>query len=181
MKIGLCRTMSVGKTTIVNALKDKSNGLYKCFTERSKALMDEGVPLNQKSTYKGQLRFFSERAIELMYENMITDRTSIDVLSFSMVSDDIEQYEKAILKLIHQSLVKEYDLIIYVPIKEEIPMKDNNVRETDLTYRKLIDDTIVNYFEKYKGRKHILQTVGVENRVEEIINLIKEVENDNNS
>ena len=47
MKIGLCGTMSVGKTTLVNALK-KENIFkdYKFATERSKYLNSLGIPLN---------------------------------------------------------------------------------------------------------------------------------------
>ena len=60
MKIGLCGTMSVGKTTLVNALKDLP--LFKNYnfaTERSKYLNDLGIPLNTDSTLKGQTVFFS--------------------------------------------------------------------------------------------------------------------------
>ena len=53
MKIGFCGTMSVGKTTLVNALKkDKVFKDYKFATERSKYLSSLGIPLNTDSTYK---------------------------------------------------------------------------------------------------------------------------------
>ena len=56
MKIGLCGTMSVGKTTLVNALKELPEFKdYTFRTERSKYLMEMGIPLNTDSTYKGQL------------------------------------------------------------------------------------------------------------------------------
>ena len=83
MKIGLCGTMSVGKTTLVNALKedlDFKNYIFR--TERSKYLNSIGIPLNTDSTLKGQLVFAAERAAELMQENIITDRTIIDVMAF---------------------------------------------------------------------------------------------------
>ena len=59
MKIGLCGTMSVGKTTLVNALKDVPEFKeYITRTERSKELMAQGIPLNTDSTLKGQTVFF---------------------------------------------------------------------------------------------------------------------------
>ena len=67
MKIGLCGTMSVGKTTLVNALREDFHfAHYQTATERSKYLRDLGIPLNTDSTIKGQLVFLAERATELM-------------------------------------------------------------------------------------------------------------------
>ena len=67
MKIGLCGTMSVGKTTLVNALKKESIFKdYKFATEHSKYLNSLGIPLNTDSTFKGQLVFAAERSAELM-------------------------------------------------------------------------------------------------------------------
>ena len=67
MKIGLCGTMSVGKTTLVNALKEtKQFKDYMFRTERSKFLMKQGIPLNTDSTLKGQTVFLAERCAELI-------------------------------------------------------------------------------------------------------------------
>jgi GTPase SAR1 family protein len=74
MKIGLCGTMSVGKTTLVNALKNLSQFKdYEFATERSKYLMELGIPLNTDSTLKGQTVFLVERSAEIIKENIITD------------------------------------------------------------------------------------------------------------
>jgi GTPase SAR1 family protein len=74
MKIGLCGTMSVGKTTLVNTLKELPEFKdYITRTERSKELMAIGIPLNTDSTLKGQTVFLAERAGELMIENIITE------------------------------------------------------------------------------------------------------------
>ena len=60
MKIGLCGTMSVGKTTLVNELqKLKQFRGYKFATERSGYLSNLGIPLNTDSTLKGQTIFLA--------------------------------------------------------------------------------------------------------------------------
>ena len=56
----MCGTVSVGKTTLVNALKEtKQFKDYMFRTERSKYLMSQGIPLNNYSTLKGQTVFLA--------------------------------------------------------------------------------------------------------------------------
>jgi len=82
--------MSVGKTTLVNALKELPEFKdYMFRTERSKYLMEMGIPLNTDSTLKGQCVFLAERASELMQDNIITDRTIIDIISFAKAAKSI--------------------------------------------------------------------------------------------
>ena len=52
MKIGLCGTMSVGKTTLVKALSEveQFKGLY-IYTERSKYLNSLGIPIESRNNY----------------------------------------------------------------------------------------------------------------------------------
>ena len=135
MKIGFCGTMSVGKTTLVNALKDDLDFKnYNFRTERSKHLMELGIPLNTDSTLKGQLVFASERAAELMQENIITDRTIIDVMAFCELSKSMSSAEKQHINGVLWHLIKEYDIIFHID-DLSVPMEDNGVRETDKNYR----------------------------------------------
>jgi len=144
MKIGLTGTMSVGKSTLVHALKELPEFKdYFFATERSKYLRDLGIPLNTDSTLKGQTIFLAERCSELMRENIITDRTIIDVMSFAKCAQSIHDEDKIAFTNYAAPLIWEYDYIFYVsPVGVEI--EDNGVRETDADYRKLIDISIKN-------------------------------------
>ena len=152
MKIGFCGTMSVGKTTLVNALKELPEFAdYNFRTERSKYLMDMGIPLNTDSTVKGQAVFLAERASELMQDNIITDRTVIDVMAFAKSAKSINYHEAEDFCSFASHLIQEYDHIFYVS-PDGVEMEDNGVRETDLKYRELIDDTINILLSKYALR-----------------------------
>ena len=158
MKIGLCGTMSVGKTTLVNALRDLPEFKnYNFRTERSKYLMEMGIPLNTDSTTKGQAVFLAERASELMQENIITDRTIIDVMAFAQASKSMDWPDKETFYQYAIRLIKEYDYIFYVS-PEGVEIEDNGIRETDADYRNEIDIIIRLILSQ---QKHRIKNYGV--------------------
>ena len=172
MKIGLCGTMSVGKTTLVNALKKEN--IFKDYifrTERSKYLSSLGIPLNTDSTFKGQLVFTAERSAELMQKNIITDRTIIDVMAFCALSEAMNAEEKNSLKNTLKYLIKEYDVIFYID-DLSIPIEDNGIRETNERYRVYIDDKIKEIISEYNDQCIIMNISGT---TEDRVNRIKSV------
>jgi len=174
MKIGFCGTMSVGKTTLVNALKElpEFEG-YEFSTERSKYLRDLGIPLNTDSTIKGQIVFLAERASELMCENIITDRTVIDVMAFTNLAQSIPYVVGIDFATVASPLLKEYDYLFYIS-PEGIEVEDNGVRTIDVEYRNKIDKEIKKLLIKYKRRpKHYTELSGTtEERIEKIKQVI---------
>jgi nicotinamide riboside kinase len=149
MKIGFCGTMSVGKTTLVNALKELPEfSEYYFATERSKYLRDLGIPLNTDSTIKGQFVFLAERASELLRDKVITDRTVIDVMAFTRLAESIPYYIGDEVNQSASHLIGEYDYIFYIS-PEGVEIEDNGVRTTDSEYRNSIDIEIQNILRKY--------------------------------
>ena len=171
MKIGLCGTMSVGKTTLVNALKETEQfKKYNFATERSKYLNDLGIPLNTDSTLKGQTVFLAERCAELMNNNIITDRTVIDVMAFTMNAISINHQDKEIFENYAKEFIREYDYIFYIS-PHGIPVEDNGVRETDEHYRDLIDFTITTLIKRYGYMANKVEKISgsTDERVEQIL------------
>ena len=170
MKIGFCGTMSVGKTTLVNELaKLPEFKDYKSRTERSKHLMDMGIPLNTDSTLKGQFVFAAERASELLCDKIITDRTVIDVMAFSALSKSMNANESYFLNAALSNLIDDYDHLFYVsPVG--VKMEDNGVRETDLRYRDNINKKILEILD-WREVKHTT----IQGTTEERVKLVKSV------
>ena len=176
MKIGFCGTISVGKTTLVNALKELPEFAdYHFATERSKYLRDLGIPLNTDSTLKGQLIFLAERASELLHENMITDRTVIDVMAFSHLSTTIPFFISADLNKAVSELIRDYDYIFYVS-PEGVELEDNGVRVVDSEYRMELDKTIKKLLEQHKFKFNAIKGYSeLSGTTEERIQKIKQV------
>ena len=172
MKIGFCGTMSVGKTTLVKALKELPEFKdYTFRTERSKYLSGLGIPLNTDSTLKGQLVFAAERAAELMQENIITDRTIIDVMAFCELSKSMSKAEKQHISGVLWHLIKEYDIIFHID-DLSVPMEDNGVRETDKDYRLAIHEKISSILGMHKYMPG--KVITISGTTEERINKIKD-------
>ena len=170
MKIGLCGTMSVGKTTLVNALKKESKFKdYTFRTERSQYLNSMGIPLNTDSTLKGQLVFAAERAAELMLPNIITDRTIIDVMAFCALSKSMSKAEKLHINGVLWHLIKEYDIIFHIN-DLSVPMEDNGIRETNQDYRLDIHQKISSILGMYRYMPGKVVTISgtTEERIKQI-------------
>jgi nicotinamide riboside kinase len=170
MKIGFCGTMSVGKTTLVNALKELPEFAgYEFKTERSKYLRDLGIPLNTDSTLKGQIIFLAERSSELFAENLITDRTVIDVMAFTRLAKSIPYFMADALNDAVSHLIREYDYIFYVS-PEGVELEDNGVRTIDAKYRNEVDKEIQNLILRHrpKLRNYTVLSGTTEERIEKI-------------
>ena len=173
MKIGFVGTVSVGKTTLVNALAELPQFKdYKIATERSKYLRDLGIPLNTDSTLKGQTVFLAERVTELFSENLITDRTVIDVMAFTQAATSIHAADKTSFEEYARNFINEYDYIIYVS-PEAVEIEDNGVRTIDAEYRDLIDYIIKGMCHLYHPRmKQYHRIYGTtEERIQQVLNI----------
>lgn len=168
MKIGLCGTMSCGKSTLVKELArlPQFEGYY-IATERSKYLRDQGIQLNTDSTLKGQLVFAAERSLELMKDNLITDRSVYDICSFSLSSKLMLDKQKEWFVNLIMELRDEYDVIFYVS-PDGIPIENNGVREIDPIYREKINAVILELLVEYPPKK----LVEVKGTVSERINIV---------
>ena len=175
MRIGLCGTMSVGKTTLVNALKELDQFKdYEFATERSEYLMNLGIPLNTDSTLKGQTVVLAERCAELMRDNIITDRTILDVIAFTNSAKSIDYKDKETFEQYAIEFLREYDYIFYIS-PEGIAIEDNGVRETDEYYRDVIDFSITTLIKRYGHRINNIEVIkgSTEERIKQILKFIE--------
>ena len=172
MRIGFTGTMSVGKTTLVNALKELPEFKnYKFATERSAYLSSLGIPLNYETNIEGQTVFLAERVAELMQEDIITDRTILDVIAFTECAQKINVIDKDAFAKYAKRFIYQYDYIFYISPKG-LDIEDNGVRETNSNYRTQIDNTIQQLLVKH-GPVYYELSGSTEERVGKIMKTIQ--------
>jgi len=147
MKIGLAGAHSVGKTTLLNALRSESCFKhYKVCDEVTRQVRAMGLNINEGGDDKTQHMIMLKHLENVfMNNNMITDRTALDCLVYTRylwkngkVTDTTSRYINEMFSKIWHC----YDIVFY--IEPEFDMEDDGVRSTDITFR----DDIVEEFKQ---------------------------------
>jgi predicted ATPase len=179
--VGFSGAQGVGKTTLLNALRDGA-AISKLFTFRDEVTRwvgGLGLPINESGTEATQQLIAMRHIYNLqMYDSFITDRTMLDCYVYTkwlyrkgkVSAECLEE----ITRITHRILPL-YDAIIY--IRPEFELVDDGVRSVSTTYR----DEIVNLFEdvifEMFSNGHQLSVISgtVEQRVKQVKDIIREI------
>lgn len=178
MRIGISGAQSVGKTTLQNALRsEKCFWSYHIRNEVTRKVRDLGLAINEGGSDTTQELIMKEHIYNLvMFDNMITDRTSLDGLVYTTwlynqqkVSEDC--YIDTIN--IFKKTIGMYDHIFY--ITPEFPIEDDGVRSASEQWQKeivdIFEDTMLEF-----GLKVVRVSGSVRERVNTILKTIGEIE-----
>ena len=175
MRIGISGAQSVGKTTLLNALR--SEFLFKDYTvcsEVTRRVKSYGLPINEDGTDITQKLIMNEHIYNVfMYTDMITDRTALDGLVYTkylLNKGKVNVNTFLHVEKVFRSVWKQYDYVFY--IEPEFNIADDGVRSVDIAFR----DAITEIFESYidKEKLAVLRVKGsVRERVNTIINILE--------
>ena len=171
MKIGITGAQSVGKTTLLNALR--SEKLFKDYVicdEVTRRVKSYGLPINEEGTDITQRLIMNEHIVNVfMYGNMLTDRTALDGLVYSTYlfkNNKINNTTMKYVKDVFNKVWHSYDYVFY--IEPEFEIVDDGVRSINKQFRDEIADLFEATIEKEKLSMLIVKG-SVRNRVNIII------------
>lgn len=175
MKIGIAGAQSVGKTTLLNALR--SEVALKGFTicdEVTRRVKSYGLNINEDGSDLTQRLIMQEHIVNVfMHDDMITDRTALDGLVYSSYLFKKNKIDASTMKFVRNVFNKvwpKYDYVFY--IAPEFDIVDDGERSTSKEFR----DEIVELFDTFISKEKLVVMPikgSVRERVNKIINILE--------
>ena len=175
MRIGITGAQSVGKTTLLNALR--SEKLFKNFVvcdEVTRRVKSYGLPINEDGTDITQRLIMNEHIVNVfMYSNILTDRTVLDGYVYSLYlykNNKITANTLKYVKQVYYSVRDSYDYVFY--IEPEFEIVDDGVRSNNKQFRDEIAELFKSVIEKERLNLHKVKG-SVRDRVNTIIDVLE--------
>lgn len=168
MRIGITGAHSVGKTTLLNALR--SEPFFKDFAicnEVTREVRELGFSINEDGGDQTQLMIMQKHIVNIfMNDNMVTDRIALDCLVYSTylnMKNKISNNTLHKVKQMYERIMPHYDYVFY--IRPEFDIVDDGVRSIDVSFRDGIVDLFEGFISESKLKVYPL-TGSVRNRVD---------------
>lgn len=166
MRIGVCGSQCIGKTTFIKDFLKTWNmyktpkGTYRDLAKKKK------IKINKEGDRNSQLAILNYHIDTVQKystkDNIIFDRCVLDPLIYSLwlyekqignIKDEDIEFQ---LKLVKESL-KLYDVIFYIPLTNSPPlMEKDDLRNTDEEYRKEIDNIFAAAQKSYHKQTNVI-------------------------
>lgn len=178
MKIAIIGTHSVGKTTLIEALKkEKEFENFMFLPETTIAVREDGFDVKEEAYNLIQLRIVQEdisRACWLrntMNTNVITDRCILDTYIYTQYfyhqKKQVDTWVFEFIRNLKDEFIGDYDLLIYV--ESEIDLELDGVRSENNEFRNEIDMMF-----KRKIKYSSLPIYKVRGTVKERVDMVKQ-------
>jgi nicotinamide riboside kinase len=175
MKIALTGPQGTGKTTLLNALAERTEFQhYEFAREITRAIADKGVAINEAGSNKTQLLIMNAHIENTLKENIIMDRCVIDGFVYTQwlyKNGMIDKWVRDYAMNVFEEILEDYDYVFY--IGTEFALEDDGVRSINRTFLAEVEDLFEEVLDWY-SIEYCKLTGTVEERLEQILNTIYE-------
>lgn len=158
MKIAVSGTQNTGKSTFLKDFLKKWTMYETIDTSYRDLIKSEKLTHSKEGTEESQkkiLDYLVDQTIEASKKDfVILDRCVLDNLAYSTwlhLNDKISEKFLDESRILIRETLKLFDVIFFIPLTKfsNIPIEDNNIRETDSVYREEIDTIFKAFQESY--------------------------------
>ena len=175
MKIALTGPQGTGKTTLLNALAQRSEfEHYEFAREITRAIAEKGVAINEAGSNKTQLLIMSAHIENTLKENIIMDRCAIDGFVYTQwlyKNGLIDKWVRDYAMNVFEEIIEDYDYVFY--ISTEFALEDDGVRSTNRVFLEEVEDLFEEILDWY-SIEYVKLTGTVEERLNQIIETVYE-------
>lgn len=184
IKIGMAGAHGTGKTSMANAmLKTEAFSKSILVPSTARQIKEYGYPINREATELSQLLVPLLRMVD-EYENeakaaneaLISDRTLVDSLAYTMYQNDHVWESGALIEFVSRRLTEmhmaTYDYVLYFPIYWD--GVQDGVRDPDENYRRTIDSNVLSILELMNIKYLMVPNVSPEQRAEWFLQILQE-------
>jgi len=163
MKIAFVGTQCNGKSTVIEEFIKKYPMYKQPETSYRDIIKEKKLKLNQKGDEKSQKIILNalidqiQDAVASDQKHMVFDRCIIDNMAYSLWLNNKGKVSDSFIidsRFLVNQTVSLFDLIFYIPLRNEIPLVKRSGRDIDPVFREEIDlilDAMVGTYEKNKG------------------------------
>jgi len=174
MKIGITGAQSVGKTTLLNALRsEKLFRDYAICDEVTREIKEMGFDINEAGSDLTQILIMQKHIVNVfMYDNMLTDRTALDGLVYTTYLNMHKKVSDTTLKkakVMYDRIISQYDYLFY--IRPEFDIVDDGVRSIDPNFRDEISEIFEGFITELP-REITIVSGSVRERLEQVMKYI---------
>ena len=171
MRIGIIGSQSVGKSTLMTALKsEKSFNDFHFCDEIARRIRSYNIPINEQGTDITQKLIMQEHITNVfMYDKMITDRTALDCLVYGIYLHNQGKISNEIMHFMNLAFEKVwalYDIVYY--IRPEFDIVPDGIRSTNVEMRNEVDALFTKIIEE-RNLKVITVSGSVRERVNKVM------------
>ena len=184
IKIGMAGAHGTGKTSMANAMLEmKAFSKSVLVPSTARQIKEYGYPINREATELSQLLVPLLRMVD-EYENeekasneaLISDRTLVDSLAYTMYQNDHVWESGALIEFVSRRLTEmhmaSYDYVLYFPIYWD--GVQDGVRDPDENYRRAIDANVLSILELMNIKYLQVPNISPERRAEWFLRVLQE-------
>jgi len=177
MRITISGTHSIGKSTLISALKqDPQFSDYTFIDGPTRLAKSAGIPINEDGVDATQLWCLSYDLMKLFTTsgNIISDRCLLDTFVYSKylyLHQKISESTMQSISLLWEQYKSSYDIII-MPSHFEVPLEDDNERSINREFR---DSIYLLFLQEINNNIGVFPTYVVGGTVEQRVETIKSI------